>query len=899
MRLWHILRSRLRSILFRDRRERDLNEELQLHIEHEIETRVADGVPEHEARHEALRKFGSVESLKEECRDARGTALVDHLRRDMRHAVRRLIRDWRFTVAAVLILGLGIGANTAIFSVVNATLFRESAFANPDRLVEIYQNSREGVQGVSSYPAYLDMAEYATVFARTTAVSVPNPETYLDRGAVRSGVVEYTTATYLAVLGLQPSRGRWFDASEDRPGTDIVGVISHEAWTRRFGADPSVVGRTIRMRGVPVTIVGIGPVGHNGTLNIGLVIDFWLPISSVPALGGPPRALERRPLEAGFFVKARLNDGVTVAQAQAAMDNLGRRLAKEYPNEDPGKGISVVASTDVRVHPQMDILLTAIASLLLGVVGLVLAIACSNLATLLLVRAAARAKEVSVRLAVGATRWQLIRHLLTESVLLSVTGGVAGCVLAWWIIQSLSAIDLPISVDFSLDYRVLAFALGLSLVTGVIFGLAPAFKATRVDLVTTLRDDGQTRSAEHRWLTLKNALVVFQVAVSAVLLAGTSVFLQMVVAARAQRAGFAVDGVAMLETDARYAGYSGVRATNLYEELRRRVAATPGVQSAVLTRGLPMEVTGLPLVIEGAAAAGPGIVGAGSIWAGPGFFETLRIPILFGRAIDERDREGAPRAAVISETMARQYFGGVNAVGRRFRIDQDPNWIEVVGVARDTGTSDLGDDLLDPTPQLFYRSPAQSGQSPDTVLARTSLDAAGLVGSMQRELRALDTALPVFAAETMGQHLEKSLMQPRAVAAFLGGLGAVGLSLAGIGLYAVIAFAVSRRSREIGIRMALGARSRQVVWNVARDVAVLIGAGTGVGMVLSVLLILAMRGFSNPAPGVGNVVIYSPTFDPLSLLAIAGFIAMVGMAAAFVPARRAARMDPLTTLRRD
>ncbi len=285
------------------------------------------------------------------------------------------------------------------------------------------------------------------------------------------------------------------------------------------------------------------------------------------------------------------------------MDNLGRRLATEYPNEDPGKGISVFASADVRVHPQMDLLLTAIASLLLGVVGLVLAIACSNLATLLLVRAAARAKEVSVRLAVGATRWQLIRHLLTESVLLSVAGGVVGCVLAWWIIRSLSVIELPIAVDFSLDYRVLAFALGLSLVTGVIFGLAPAFKATRVDLVTTLRDDGQTRSAEHRWLTLKNALVVFQVAVSAVLLAGTGVFLQMMVAARAQRAGFAVDGVAMLETDARYAGYSGVRAATLYEELRRRVAATPGVQSATLTRGQPMEVTGLPYVVEGAAAA--------------------------------------------------------------------------------------------------------------------------------------------------------------------------------------------------------------------------------------------------------------------------------------------------------
>jgi predicted permease len=897
MRLWHILRARLRSILSRDRRERDLSEELQLHLEREIEKRVAEGVPEHEARHQALRMFGGVESLKEECRDARGTALVDHLRRDTRHAARRLLRDWRFTAAAVLILGLGIGANTAIFSVVNATLFRESTFANPDRLVDIYQNSREGGQGMNTYPAYLDMAEYTSVFAQTTAV-IPNSATYLDRGAIRSGGVEYTTASYLAVLGLRPSLGRWFDDSEDRTGAAVVAVISHQAWTLRFDRDPSIIGRTIRMQGVPVTIIGVGPVGHNATLNIGLVTDFWLPISAVPALGGPPRALDRRPDEAGFFVKARLKDGVTVAQAQAAMDNLGRRLATEYPDEDAGRGISVLASTDVRVHPQLDLLLTFIASLLLSVVGLVLAIACSNLATLLLVRAAARAKEVSVRLAVGATRWQLIRHLLTESVLLAVAGALVGCVLAWWIIRLLSTVDLPIAVDFSLDYRVLVFALALSLVTGVLFGLAPAFKATRVDLVTTLRDDGQTRSAERRWFTLKNALVVFQVAVSAVLLTGTGVFLQMIVAARAQRAGFAVNGVAMLETDARYAGYSGVGAANVHEELRRRVAAIPGVQSTALIFGQPMQVTGVPLVVEGITAGERASV-AGGIWAGAGFFETLQIPILFGRAIDERDRDGAPRVAVINERMARRHFGGVNVVGRRFRIGQDVNWIEVVGVARDTGTSDPGGDLTDPTPHLVYRSPAQSGRSPNTVVARTSLDAAALVASMQRELRLLDPALPVLSAETMEQRLEESLMLPRAVAAFLGGLGAVGMSLAGIGLYAVIAFAVSRRSREIGIRMALGARSQQVVWNVARDVAVLIGAGTGVGMALSVLLILAMRGFSNPAPNVGDISFYKPTFDPLGLLAIAAFIAIVGMAAAFMPARRAARMDPLIALRRD
>ena len=361
----------------------------------------------------------------------------------------------------------------------------------------------------------------------------------------------------------------------------------------------------------------------------------------------------------------------------------------------------------------------------------------------------------------------------------------------------------------------------------------------------------------------------------------------------------------MLETDARYAGYSATAAGNVYEEIRRRVGAIPGVQSAVLTRGLPMQTAGVPVVVEGATAtAGPDVASrvAGAIWAGPGYFDMLRIPILFGRALDERDRRDTPRVAVISETMARQYFGAGNAasaVGRRFRLERDTNanaWIEVVGVARDTGTADLQGDLVDPTPQLFYRSFAQWDLPPTTVLARTSLDAAGLVGAMQRELRAVNATLPVISAKTMAQYLEESLVAPKAVATFLGALGALGLCLAGIGLYAVVAFAVSRRSREIGIRMALGARSQQVVWTVAREVAMLVGVGTGAGLALTLLAILALRAVTVSTPGIS---LYRPTADPLALLSIAAFMAMVGLAAAYVPARRAARMDPLAALRRD
>ena len=887
MRAWHIVRSRLRSLVFRGGRESDLNEELQLHLERETER---------------------LQAIKEASRDARGTAAFDALARDTRYGVRRLVRDWRFTTAAVLILGLAIGANTAIFSIVNAVLFRDSPFADPDRLVNIYQNDRSGKpMVVIAYAAYMEMAEYTDIFSGTMASSIPNPVRYLDEGAVRNAVAEFSSATYLKVLGLQPSLGRWFDATEERRGAPLVAVLGHQAWTRLFHADPSIVGRVIRMEGLPVTIIGVGPANLRGTLDVGLGTDFWLPITAVPEMMpmGTPR--DAPTILAPLFVKARLRDGVTVAQAKAAMDVLGRRLADEYPDQFRnsgefalGPGITVIPSTDVRVHPQADVPFMALATIVLFIVGLVLAIACSNLATLLLVRGAARAKEVSVRLAMGATRRQLVRHLLIESLLLSLAGGIVGCVLAWWGMRALQTIDLPFRVDMNVDYRVLAFAIALSLVTGVVFGLAPAIKATRVDLLQTLRDEG-LQPIDHRRLTLKNALIVVQVAISVLLLGGTSIFLQATAATKALRVGYAVDGVAMLETDWRFAGYSESAAKTAHDDLLRRIEAIPGVESAALLRGLPMASTGMSIVVDSATGQPGSEVEFHMLEAGPGFFDTLRIPLLYGRVFDARDRADSPRVAVITETMARKYFGAVDAVGRRFRLKADPNsWTEVIGIVRDTGTGDFEDDVLAPIGPTYYRSYTQAGALATTVLARTSRDAATLVAAMQRELRAVDITLPVITAKTMAQRLEESQTAPTVVATLFAILAGLGLVLASIGLYAVVAFAVARRSREIGIRMALGARSQQVVSSIARGVAALIAVGTGVGLFFTVLLVLAMRAGGGSADiGIGHMTVYSPSIDPLALLGIAAVTALVGVAAAFVPARRATRLHPLVALRHD
>jgi predicted permease len=894
--------------VFRGRRESDLTEELQLHVEREIDRLQTGGLSREEARLQARRAFGGVEQIKEACRDARGTAAWDALVRDTRHGLGCLVRDWHFTAAAVLILGLAIGASTAIFSLVNAVLFRGQAFADPDRLVNIYQNDRSGrPMIVTSYSAYKEIAGYTDVFAATMAASIPNPSRYLHDGAIRNAAVEFATATYLDVLGLRPSLGRWFDETEERPGAPLVGVLGYQTWTRVFRADRSIVGRLVRIEGAPVTIVGVGPANHRGTVDVGVPTDLWLPIAALPAISQNPAMRGAPTIYVPLFVKGRLREGVTVAQAQAAMDVLGRRLEAEYPDDYRragelalGPGMTVVASTDVRIHPQADVPFMALASLVLVIVGLVLAIACSNLATLQLVRGAARAKEVSVRLAMGATRHHLVRHLLTESLLLSLAGGIAGCILAWWGLQALQWIDLPFTVDLTLDYRVLAFALALSAATGVAFGLAPALKATKVDLLQTLRDEG-LQPIDRRRLTLKNALIVVQVAVSVLLLGGTSTFLQLLEATRAHRVGYAVERVAMLETDVRFAGYSETAARTVHDNLLHRIQAVPGVESAALLRGLPMEANGVAIVVDRATGEKGSEVEAVTLEAGPGFFDTLRIPLLYGRVFDARDRANTPRVAVITDKMARQYFGAANAVGRRFRLQHDPNsWMEVIGVVRDTGTGDFDDDVLNPIAPPYYRSYTQTGAPPTTIVARTSGDAAALVAAMQRELRALDVTLPVVTASTMAQKLEQSQAPPKAVATLLGVLGGFGLVLAGIGLYAVVAFAVARRSREIGIRMALGARRQQVVWSIARGVAGLIGVGTGIGLFLSILAMLALRASSGSSDiGIGSISVYRPDIDPIALLAIAALTAIVGVAAAFVPARRAAGMHPLVALRHE
>ncbi len=897
--------SRLRGMVRRASVERELDRELQFHVDQQIAEHIASGMSPEEAARAARRDFGSGALAADQVRDARGLPLLDSLARDTRYAARRLARDRRFTIGAALVLALGIGANTAVFSVVNAALFRPLTFRNSHELVNIYQHTSEGQAGASSYPAYLDMAASEDLFQETTAFTMPLPLPIKVGDVIRSGLVEFATSSYLRLVGREPALGRWVIAQEDREGGDPVAVIGYEAWRTRFGGSPAVIGTTIQVDTVPVTVIGVAPEGHNGSLTSSLVTDFWMSLSVLPLIDAAgPNPLGRAPIEPPFLVKARLREGVSLPQVRAAMDALAVRLEREYPGEAPGPGVTVLASDEVRVHPQVDMLLMPAASLLLLLVGLLLAIACSNLATLLLGRGSSRAREVSLRLALGATRGQLVRLLLTESVVLALAGGVGGYLLAEWAIRMLRAVDLPLVMDVRLDYRVLGFTLLLSIATGVLFGLAPALKATRVDLVPELRNEGSASPSGRRWLTMKNGLIIAQVAASCLLLVAAGLVLRALRAAQQSslEPGFDIDRLAFIEINAGYAGYERDRASTLYEELRSRIDALPGVEAATRAMGPPIGgfYASRAIAVDGYVPARDEELRARWGWAGPGYFETIGIPMMYGRTFSEFDTPETMPVAVINEMMARRYFGTPDAVGRRFRIGEAPQLsdaasgieLEVVGVVPTVRTA-----VLDTVEPMFYRSFDQSPAATSTIVVRTAGAPDALLQSMQRTVRELDARLPVIGVATMAQYVSDSLGIPRAAAGLLAGLGALGLALASVGLYAVVAFAVSRRALEIGIRMALGAQRRQVIWTMSRDVATLLGLGLAVGLGLSWGAIRALGALSAELSEAPNLDVSGPDADALTFVVVALLMTGIGLAATFFPARRAARTDSLSALR--
>jgi predicted permease len=809
---------------------------------------------------------------------------MEMLLQDVRYAIRRLTASPLFAVLAILIIGVGIAANTTVFSAVNAVLLRPRPFANADRVVFVYQDSDEGQPESSSFPAYRAIADRRDVLAGAAAVFNTSVAADTDSG-VRQSFVEFATSSYFPVLGLSTSRGRWFTPEEDAAGAAATAVVSDHVWRARFGSDPAIVGRTVRLGGSAVTIVGVGPASYNGTVN-GTAVDFWLPLAALgPVVGSFAAQTLERPQDHWFMIRARLRDGVTVEQARAAMASVSNELAARFAGLDQKRRIAVLPAAGVRIHPSFDSTLVPAAVLLMAVVGLVLALVCSNLAILLLLRGAAQYRDVSIRMAMGAGRGRIVRQFLTESLVLAAAGGLVGGIAAQWLLTLLSRVDFPVPyglLDAAIDYRVLAFVTALSVITGVGFGLAPALRAIGTDITTAVVGI----AAAKRRVGVKYGMVGFQVALSVVLLIGTGLVIRSMMQMEQVDVGFDRDRLTVVTTSAFQAGYTPPTAFRVYRDIHERIAALPGVESVVRTNRLPLSRGGTStLVIEGyVSPTGTNTTEVAPAAVSSDYFEALGIPMLHGRAFRPQDDVNAPPVAIVNEAMARRYWGTSDVVGRRYGHDGVPNsWVEIVGVARDVKVGSLTEESR---PQ-FYRPIDQQGGFVVSFIVRSAGVQPAMAGTLSRVVHEVDSRLPVLQSATLENYLTRQLLLPRIGTSILAGFSLTALILAALGLYAVVAFAVGERAKEVGIRMALGARGPHVVWMTIRGVMMTVGVGLAIGLVLAV----------SAAQGLTTVLYRVSPTDPATLVVVTIVLALVALVAALIPARRATRVNPLVVLR--
>jgi predicted permease len=805
---------------------------------------------------------------------------MESLPRDLRHAARSMLRSRALTVAAVSTLALALGANTALFSLVNAILLRPlPGIAEPARLVNVHRSAADGttLHGFS-HPDYRDLSERGLRFAELAAFNGRGAS--LGTGGAPELVgTQLVSGNYFDVLGVRPLRGRMLSGSDDRaPGGSPVAVVSHSLWQRRLGGDPAVVGRTIRLNGFPFTVVGVAPEGFQGHF-VGFPFDVWVPLT-MAAQAAPDEDLAARDAQ-WLELVGRLAPGVTRAQAQAGLAGAMAGLAREHPQTLRG------ASVDVRAMTGVD------DSLRSGVVGflallqvaalLVLLIACVNLAGLLLARAAGRGRELAVRMALGAGQAALTRQLMVETLGLFVLGGVAGVAVAFWATDLLhaflpTAFPVPLHFDLRLDVRVLAFAAAVTVLTGLVCGLVPALLAARVDPLPALKD---SRLAGTPKLRLRSLLVAGQVALTTLLLVGAGLFLRTLQTARTIDPGFDPEGVHTARLDLTLLAGNELRGRAFYDQLIGGLVTQPGVQSASLATSIPLRSLAPPTAgvrADGPASASePGLTAALNAVT-PAYFETLRVPVVAGRAFLSADTPASRPVAVVNETLAHRLWPGRSPVGERLWQGATPR--EVVGVVRDTKVRSLGED---PQPQIYV--PLAQGFAPRArLLVRGQGD---LAAAVQRQVAAAAPDLPVMESTPLREAITFALFPQRMAAAIAGALGALGLALAATGLYGVVAYSVSQRTREMGVRLALGARRSDVMALVLGRGLRLTLAGVAAGGVLAAALTPAARGLLH---GV------SPTDVP-TFLAVGLLMTAVAGLASYVPARRASRVDPLVALR--
>src|SRR5215510_3478935 len=837
-------------------------------------------------------------------------ASMKTLWQDLRYGVRMLMKRPGLTLIATLSLALGIGANTSMFSVVNALFLRKLPVPEPGKLMFVFYGARNSPWGTISYLNYVDYRDRNEVFSGLAAygritVSLNGNEKSESADLVDGVIV---TGNYFETLGARAALGRVISPEDDRtPNAHPVAVISHRLWRNRFGGAGDVVGREVALNGHRFTVIGVMPAGFEGA-EILEKSDVYAPMM-MQAVVRPPRAgfsgsmnpdlLSRR---SGGWMRmiGRLKPGVSIEQAQAGMAVIASQLEQAYSNENQGRIATLfpVSKIDPRGYKP---LLTA-AALLMSVVGIVLLIACANVANLLLARAFSRRKEIAVRLAMGASRSRLIRQLLTESVLLALLGGLAGLLFAFWTIDLLKTTPPPASVfsfnlDFGIDGRVLGFTMALSLLTGIVFGLAPALQSSRPDLLPSLKDESYSPVQSRRRFTLRNLLVIAQVALSLTLLIGAGLFLRSLWRIQSVHPGFDADKVLTARLNINLLRYTTQQGRDFYRQAIERVAGLPGVESVSLARVVPISggMRMIDFVIEGqdeqevnrqrndgdnaSQFVGGNVVGAN-------YLQTIGVPLSQGRDFTAADGESAPRVVIVNESFARQYFAGQSALGRRLRFGGPRNpWSEIVGVARDSKYR-----TLDEAPRPFIYLPlTQNHETGMTLHARTAGAPLSIAAAVRREINSIEKNLPLTDLRPMSDLIGASLYPARMGAALIGVFGLLALLLAAVGLYGVISYAVSQRTREIGVRMALGARARDVMRMVLREAMTLVAVGMALGWGLAAALSRLIESFLF---GVGAM-------DAVTFAAIPILLALVALIASYLPARRAMKVDPMVALRCD
>jgi predicted permease len=869
---------RLRALLRRGEVEAELDEELRFHLEKEIEQNLARGMSPAEARRAALVEFGGVERVREECRDARGFRLAEDLWRDARYGARAMRKSPGFTLVAVLTLALGIGANTILFSLVNSVLLNPLPYADPARLVFVAEQ-REGqyYDGVS-YFDYKDFRDRAQSFDHLAAVSPQWVFTLTGVSEPRTLEGMYVSSNLFAALGVGPALGRAFTRGEDEANAGRVVVLSHGFWQRQFGGDAAVVGKSVSLDGQPHEVVGVMPAGFE----IFGDAELWVPLAqnTVVRRGRGVRLLS---------IIGRLRGGVTREQAEAEVVSLAAQLEREYPASNAGFSARLVP-----LHEQVTGEARPTLLILLAAVGLVLLIACANVANLALARAVSRQKEFAIRAALGAGRLGLVRQVLTESVLLGAAGGAAGLLLAVWGVKLLLSAGLenvPRRDEIGIDSRVLLFTFAVSILTGVLFGLAPALRASRAQLGDALKS-GARAGVGPRAARLRGALVVAEVALSITLVAGAGLLVRSFVRLLDVNPGFRHDNLLSLGVLLPQPSYAQPeQRAEFYRRLEERLKSLPGVVSVGGVTRLPLQnprnnVTST-LVVEGQPAPEGARHEVDFRRASSDYFRTMGVPLLEGRALDERDgAEAQQPAALVNEVMARRYWPGESAVGKRIKLGANPDaspWITVVGVVGNV--RHLGLDSV-PRPEAYLHLMTSPPTGP-VVVVRTSAEPQSLITAAREAVRGLDRDLPVATVQTMDEIISRSVAERRFVMLLLGLFAAVALALASIGIYGVVSNAVAQRTHEIGVRMALGAARRDVLRLVIKQGMRPALAGVALGLLAALALTRALSGLLY---GVG-------ARDPVTFTAAALLLACVALLACYLPARRATKVDPLVALR--